>query len=48
MLHWKALQIDFETCQFGKRLLSDIYSQASGAAQVFLGKIRAATVVAVA
>ena len=28
LLHWKALQIEFEKCHFGKQLLSEIYSLA--------------------
>ena len=35
LLHWKALQINFEKRHFGKRLSSDIHSHARGTAQVF-------------
>ena len=47
LLHCKALQFNFEKCNFGNQLFSDIYSIASGAVEVFLGKIGAATAVAV-
>ena len=46
LLYWKTLQIDFEKCHLGKRLLSDICSLASGATQVFFGETRAATAIA--
>ena len=45
-LHWKSFHIDFEKCHFGKLLLSDIYSHAIGAIQVFLEKIRMGTAIA--
>jgi len=40
LLHWKALQIDFEKCHFGKRLLSDIYSLATAQPKSSLGLFR--------
>ena len=50
-LHWKALQIDFEKCHFGKLLLADIYSLAAlvfFGEFFFVGKIGATAAVAVA
>ena len=53
LFHWKALQIDFEKCHFGKRLLLHIYHTPAAPPKSFLSffflrKFGAVTAIAVA
>ena len=48
LLHWQALQKDFEKCHFRKRLLSDVYFSPAVPAKCFFEKIEAAAAAAVA